>query len=226
MPGRKVPLVTGETYHVFNRGVASQPIFLDKRDYQRAIETAFFYQNIKTPLRYSFFIRLTKDRRLEILEKLRKEKNFFVDIIAYCFMPNHIHLLLKQLKDLGISAYMSNLCNSYTRYFNTKKKRTGPIFQGKFNAVRIETDDQLLHVQRYIHLNPYSSYVVKNLRELESYPYSSLPEYLGLTREEHCSKEMVLGGHFKDIKAYKEFLFNQADYQRSLERIKHLIFEN
>lgn len=225
MPGRKIPLITGQVYHIFNRGVAEQPTFLDKKDYQRALETAFFYQNLKTPLRYSYFIRLTRDRRLEILKKLREEKDYSVDIIAYCFMPNHFHFLLKQLKDTGISIYMSNLCNSYTRYFNTKRKRIGPIFQGKFKGVRIGTDEQLLHVQRYIHLNPYSSYVVKTLNELEDYQCSSLPEYLGLRDQEFCKKELVLKGHFRDTKTYRKFIFDQADYQRRLEQIKHLTLE-
>ena len=76
-----------------------------------------------------------------------------MEIICYCLMPNHLHLLLRQLMDGGISKFMSNFANSYTRYFNTKSKRKGPVFEGKFKAKRIETDEQLLHLSRHIHLN-------------------------------------------------------------------------
>ena len=155
-------MVTNEYYHVLNRGVASQPIFSSKRDYRRIIATIFYYQNKEVPLKYSKFLRLAKKKRTEILENLKIRKKYRVEIICYCLMPNHIHLLLKQAIDEGISRFMSDLTNSYTRYFNTKNKRKGPLFEGKFRAIRVETDEQLLHLSRYIHLNPYSSYVVKD----------------------------------------------------------------
>lgn len=224
MPGRVIPLITNQVYHVINRGVASQPIFLDQRDYLRTIEIILYYQNQKVPLRYSFFRRLPVKQRMEILDNLKRRADFLIEIIAYCLMPNHFHLLLKQIKDGGISTFMSNLSNSYTRYFNTKQKRIGPLLQGKFKAVRVETDEQLLHLSRYIHLNPYSSYVIKSLKKLESYPYSSLPEYLSLTKSKNCHKEIVLD-NFKNPTSYKKFVFDQADYQRMLQEIKQLILE-
>ena len=140
-------------------------------------------------------------------------------------MPNHFHLLLKQIIDGGISKFMSNFTNRYTRYLNTKNDRNGPIFQGRFKAIRIETDEQLLHVCRYIHLNPYTSYVVKTFSNLEKYPYSSFPEYLGKTKREFCNKELILHHFNKDRKDYKKFVFNQANYQRELNKIKHLTLE-
>lgn len=224
MPGRGVPLVNDEIYHVVNRGIASQPIFFNKKDYERKIATISYYQHASPPLRYSFFIRLPKDRRLEIIEKFKKKGDILVEIIAYCLMPNHLHLLLKQKSNNGISSFMSNISNSYTRYLNVKNKRFGPIYQGKFKAVRIETDEQLLHVQRYIHLNPYSSHVVRDIEELEKYPYFSLSEYLDKSYLDLCNKELVLG-FFKNKKAYKKFIYNQADYQRKLDDIKHLTLE-
>ncbi len=224
MPGRKIPLVTGQVYHVLNRGISLQSTFRAKKEIQRGLGLMRYYQNQKPPLRYSQFLALSGKRRKQILENLKKEKNFFVEIIAYCLMPNHFHLLLKQLKEKGISKFMSNFTNSYTRYFNTKRKRNGPLFQGKFKAVRIETDEQLLHLSRYIHLNPYSSYVLKTLRDLEKYQYSSLPEYLDNRQAGFCSKEIVLG-QFKSPRAHKKFVFDQADYQRKLEKVKHLSLE-
>ena len=125
----------------------------------------------------------------------------------------------------GISSFMLKFSDSYTRYFNTKNKRIGPIFQGRFKSVRVESEQQLLHVSRYIHLNPYSSGIVKTVADLKKYYYSSLPEYLGLTKNEICQKEIVTG-YFQKPGSYQEFVFEQADYQRELAMIKHLLLEN
>ena len=224
MPGRKTPLITDQFYHVLNRGIALQPTFTTRRFFQRAIEVMRYYQNTKPPLRYSQFLALSNKRRKKILENLAKEENFWVEIICYCLMPNHFHLMLKQVKENGISKFMSNFTNSYTRYFNVKNKRNGPLFQGKFKAIRIETNEQLLHLSRYIHLNPYSFYVVKTFKELKKYPYSSFPEYLGESQVVFCSKEIVLG-QFKNPELYKKFVLDQADFQRKLQKIKYLTLE-
>jgi putative transposase len=225
MPGRKIPLVTNQFYHVLNRGISLQPAFVTRRDYQRAIEVLVYYQNEKPPLRYSQFLALTNKRRKQILDGLSEKREFLVEIIAYCLMPNHFHFMIKQLKKEGISKFMSNFTNSYTRYFNVKNKRNGPLFEGKFKAIRIETDEQLLHLSRYIHLNPYSSYVVKTLKDLKNYAFSSFSEYLGNAEINICSKEIVLG-QFKNVELYKKFVFDQADYQKRLEEIKHLTLED
>ena len=143
-------------------------------------------------------------------------------------MPNHFHLLLKQLKNNGISTLVANFQNSYTRYFNLKNKRVGPLFQGAFKAVRVETDEQFLHVSRYIHLNPYSSLVVKSLEELQRYPWSSLPEYLN--PKKHKNKisfpKEILDFFDDNLHDYQKFIYNQAEYQKNLETIKHLIFDD
>mgnify|MGYP001562929218 CR=1 FL=1 len=225
MPGRETPLITGEIYHIVNRGIASQSIFLNQRDYQRALETILYYQNKKSLLRYSYFIRLQQSIRLEILKKLNDQKDhLLVEIFAYCLMPNHFHLLLKQLIDNGISNYLSKFSNSYTRYFNVKNNRIGPLLQGKFKSVHVDNDEQLLHLSRYIHLNPYSSDIVKSLKGLKEYPYSSLPEYLELDQKNYCRRDLILS-YFKTADSYEDFIFSQADSQRELDIIKHHTLE-
>lgn len=224
MPGRNIPLVTGQIYHVVNRGIASQPIFLGKRDYDRALDAIFYYQNQHVPSRYSYFLRLPLKQRTEILTKLRQKREYLVEIVCFCLMPNHIHILLKQLQANGISNFMSNITNSFTRYFNTKNHRLGHLFQGKFKAVRIETEEQLIHVSRYIHLNPYTSYLLKGLEDLEKYPYSSMIEYMNPKGVEICNKEIITS-QFKSRSNYRKFIFDQADYQRQIGDIKHLILE-
>ena len=118
---------------------------------------------------------------------------------------------------------MSNFQNSYTRYFNKRHKRDGSLFLDQFKAVRVVSEQQLLHLSRYIHLNPYSSYVVKNFSELKNYQWSSFPEYLG-EKNGFCATEVVLS-FFPSREKYKNFVLNHADYQRGLEIVKHLMFD-
>lgn len=223
MPGRTTPLITDQIYHVLNRGISFQPTFKFKKDFDRAIEVARYYQNKNTPIRYSKFMLSSLDERKEVLTDLLKKKDFLVEIIAYCLMPNHFHLILKQLEENSISKFMSRFTDSYTRYFNVRNNRQGPLFQGRFKAIRVETDNQLFHLTRYIHLNPYSSFVVKTIPELLSYQYSSFWEYLS-DSPLICSKKIVLN-QFKNIEAYRKFVLDQADYQRKLDEIKHLLLE-
>ncbi|RJQ38055.1 hypothetical protein C4559_02420 [Candidatus Microgenomates bacterium] len=223
MPGRKVILANNEIYHIFNRGIASMPTFSNHKDYRRAIDAIFYYQNKTVPLRYAKFLKLPLNERSKLLEELRVKMNWWVEIICYCLMPNHFHLLLKQIENNGISKFVGNFANSYTRYFNTKQDRKGPIYEGKFKSVRIETEEQLLHVQRYIHLNPYSGYLIKRPEDLEKFSYSSFPEYVDKDKTGFCSKDLILS-NFKNIGLFKEFVYNQADYQKKLVEIKHLLF--
>lgn len=139
-------------------------------------------------------------------------------------MPNHFHFEIEQKKDNGISQFFSNFTNSYTKYLNTRTERSGSLFEGTFKAVRVETDEQLIHLSRYIHLNPVTSFVVKK-EGLENYPWSSLPEYLGQDKENPiCNKHKILD-MFHSVEEYRKFLFDQISYAQELDEIKHLIFE-
>lgn len=223
MPQRKIPLVNDQYYHIFNRTIHKEPLFTKIKDCDRAITTLDFYRFANPPLRLSYYLAFGQDKRNNIRSSFFESSKKLVEIIAFCLMPNHFHLLLKQIADGGISKFLAQFQNSYTKYFNTKYARDGHLFRGQFKAIRIEDDNQLLHVQRYVHLNPYTSFVVKNLKDLEDYPYSSLREYLGKP-EGFCGKEIILS-HFSSVQSYKRFIFDQADYQRKLEEIKHLILE-
>lgn len=222
MPARIIPIVTDEVYHVFNRGINHQPTFTSKREFERAVLTIKFYQVAKPPARLSKVLQLPKELKEDILKSL-DEAEKLVEIISFCFMPNHFHFLLKQKKDGGIAKFVGNFQNSYTRYRNTKNESDGSIFLTQFKAIRIITDEQLIHVSRYIHLNPYTGYVVKSLAELKQYPWSSFKYFLS-GRKEFINPDLVMG-MFKDNKAYEQFVYDQADYQRELKSIKHLIIE-
>ncbi|BCX15086.1 MAG: hypothetical protein KatS3mg088_769 [Patescibacteria group bacterium] len=217
---RKTIFADGEVYHIYNRGIEGNDIFTSKREYKRAILTLAYYLFSNQPFRLSKLLVLENQRRQGVLENMERNGERRVDIIAYCLMPNHFHFLLRQLKDGGVSGFVSDFTNSYTRYFNKRHNRVGPIFQGSFKAVHIDTNEQLLHVSRYIHINPAVSYLVKK-EDLESYPWSSLPEYFGKMEAEICNKDLVLN-QFKDANFYRDFVFAQIDYGRELEEMKHL----
>ncbi|MBI4038195.1 transposase [Candidatus Daviesbacteria bacterium] len=222
MAYRKTPVVNGEIYHVYNRSNGQQEIFLSAKDYQRAMEVFRFYLFGKPSLRFSFYNRLPKDQKPKYLEGLYLGKPI-VDIIGFCLMPNHFHFLLKGLEGKGINQFISNFQNSYAKYFNIKMTRTGSLFQQNFRAVRIESDEQLIHVSRYIHLNPITAFLVRTMEELEHYQWSSYPDYI--QRGKTYIKKGVVLDHFRSIADYKQFMANQIDYQRKLDRIKHLLME-
>ena len=223
MPGRNVPLVNEQIYHIFNRGVAKRSIFLTANYYRRALETIWFYQKDSLALSFSDFLSIPSNQKPLTNDRIEKLPNR-IEIIAYCLMPNHLHILIKQLIANGISSFMSDFQNSFTKYFNIKNKRKGHLFEGKFKAVRIETDEQLIHTSRYIHLNPTTSSLVKDA-SLHAYPWSSLPEYLNEDSPQKCSKESMLA-YFKNRKDYREFVYDQIDYQRSLRHKQHLFLDD
>ncbi len=175
------PFVAGEFYHLYNRGVEKRKIFLDKWDYLRFLETLDFYRKTPLPMKLSDFrrgvIKLKKiDRQLEL-----------VQIFCYCLMPNHFHLLVKQLQDNGVSEFINKVSNSYTRYFNTKYKRVGSLFQGVFKAKLVETDEYLLQLSKYIHRNPFPL----DGWEGRVYSYSSYGYYLSGQKHPFCDTEFI-----------------------------------
>lgn len=224
MSYRKQPIFPDQIYHVFNRSIALQPIFSEAKDYQRFLNVVDFYRFASPGLRFSHYNRLLSEDKKTFIEKLQKEGKKQISIFAFCLMPNHFHFLLKELENNGIRKFSSNLQNSYAKYFNTKQKRGGALFQEMFKAVRIESDEQLVHVARYIHLNPFTSFLVKNINQLRIYPWSSLNTYLGIGNFNFLETDFLMG-FFPSKKEFKTFTLEQADYQRQLGLIKHLILE-
>lgn len=218
MPYRTTPLAKDQVYHIYNQGVAKASVFKNKSDFSRLIRTFTYYRHLNPPVRLSQVQRwLTKFKEIPIKPGAPK----LVDIYSYCLMPNHFHLLVKQLTENGISIFIRRSINSYTRYFNTRHQRVGPLFKGPFKVVRIATDEQLVHVSRYIHLNPLVSFLV---RELADYSWSSYPAYLDLRKDTLCYKEKILS-HFRSPQDYQKFVLDHADYAKKLEEMKHLLFD-
>lgn len=198
------------------------PIYKTLSDYRRFLSLIDFYRFGDQNLSFSRYLSLPMEERENFTKSLRKS-DAQVEIFAYCLMPNHFHFLLRQVKDNGIRRMLSNVQNGYGKYFNLKNERNGPIFESRFKALRLETDEEFLHVSRYIHLNPSTSYLVEP-DSLLTYEWSSFPEYMGKRESVFIDKDLVLalGGR---AEKYKDFVLNQAEYQRELNKIKHALLE-
>lgn len=214
---RKIPLVTGEIYHVFNRGVNKGEIFFSESDYRRFFRAAVHYKTKDT--KFSYERPFNDPVSLKSLRPVGPPK---IQVLAYCLMPNHFHFLLKQLVDGGVTSYFRHLANSYSHYVSVKHKRVGPLFQGRFKNVLIESQEQLLHVSRYIHLNPLITDLVGDLK---NYSWSSYRAHIQNYKDELAEPEIILQD-FKTKADYERFVLDQEDYTRTLEEIKHLLVDN
>lgn len=222
MPARNIPLVSDQVYHIFNKIQNGEPLFTLKSYCRPMINALWYYQYAAPSMKLSCFRHQSAGERPKIIESLHNGKRL-VDILAYCLMPNHFHLLVQQKESNGVSLYMSKVQNSITRFINIKKKQKGHIFIGQFKAVRVEKETLLLHVSRYIHLNPYTGYVTRSIEETKKFSWSSYHEYVANSGG-ICQQQLILS-HFKTKQKYEKFIESQKDYQRTLADIKHSIFE-
>lgn len=220
MPRRCIPLVAGEFYHVYNRGVARQPIFLRHSDYERFMLAFGYYRFAESQMSLSRLLDVNREERERWLAHMTQRAQQRVSIVSFALMPNHFHFLLRVLVDGGLSTFMGQLANSYSRYFNVIHDRVGPVFQGPFKAIRIETDAQMIHLSRYIHLNPLTGHVVRET-EWRSYPWSSFSEFLR-GRSSLVDLAPVMR-HFPSPTDYERFVEAQATLTHSLRLIRHLI---
>ena len=220
---RSVVLANDQVYHVFNRGIERRTIFTKKREYQRMTDTLWYYRHAHVPMTLSAYYALPQAAKEMMTARLNSDTRYGVSILAYCLMPNHFHLLLRQHIDQGVQKFMAIIQNSYTKYFNTKYKRVGPLLQGTFKAVWIESDEQLLHVSRYIHLNPVASFLVSDAHLL-TYPWSSLSEYENPRRDGICDTATILG-MMKTRTAYRNFVLDQIGYAKTLGKIKYITID-
>ena len=213
---RKVVFANGEIYHIFNQSIANEEIFAGKRNLVKILHLIDYYR-FKQKISFSRLKLLTRNARFEYLSEVRKQKPL-IEMYAYAYMPNHFHILLKQIQDNGIVTFASNIQNSFAKYFNIRHNRGGSLFKRPFKAKWIDSGETLTHVSRYIHLNPVTSYIVE-YHELETYPWTSYPFYVGTKKDNLVDTKLILD-IFGSRKNYTDFVSNQVDYQRKLHLIK------
>lgn len=201
-------------YHVFTRGVEKRVIFKSNTDRLRFLDILIHCLPNEPILNFSHAKKLKRE------PKITHAGKGLVDILSYCLMNNHIHLLLLENVEGGISRYMQRLLNSFARYFNVKYERTGALFAGPFRAVPVLSDDQFLHVSRYIHLNPYEAKITK---DVFSYPWSSLHAYVK-NKKSFCHTQLI--NSLMTRKEYKDFISDYLDYEQTLAAFPTLLLDD
>lgn len=229
MPTKRPQLVNDEIYHIILRAVGDDVIFKDENDYFRGIFSLYEFNN-------SSHVLILKRRRDRLVYKKRAKRmgsdpsqsidkrDKFVEILAFCFMPNHIHIVVRQLQENGISSFVKKVSGGYASYSNLKYKRKGHLFN-RFKAVHIENDNQLRNVMAYVWCNPislvepgYKENGVKDIKKVlkflfEKYRWSSLwdcvdkENFQSVIGKDYVSK--VLG----DKKKCKEIIENWVKYK-------------
>ncbi len=199
MPSRNVLKVEAPEsyYHVYARGSTRQTIFLEKSDFE------YFERLFQRYLARNNLVNSGGQPYPYHGDRLR--------LLCYCLMPNHFHLLVYQEAEKAMSAFMRSLMTSYSRYFNTKYKRTGSLFESRYKAVRIDQQNYLEHVTRYIHLNP---------RYWKRYRYSSVCFYARPPIPGWLKPEAILS-LFESGAAYVAFLEDYENHKAMLDQIKH-----
>lgn len=215
MPFRKIFFASNNFYHIFTKSIAGYKVFYSDEDYRRMIQTLDFYTFEKPICKLSDYLE-NKEKNKIIEEKIQ---NKIIKIIAYVLMPTHFHLILMPLRDNIVSQYMNTTLKSYSKYFNFKYKRKGPLWESRFKAVLVTANEQLIHLTRYIHLNPVTAYLVN---KPEEWQYSSYHEYIKVCNDGICDFSEYI-----DITPsyYKQFVNERIEYQRELAKIKDLLFE-
>lgn len=210
--------ITGSFYHIYNRGVAKQIIFNDNADFQQFSNTLSFYLEESPESGLS-----SSKKKSDFIKKYltSEPKKPIVAIHAYCLMPNHFHLLIQQLVDNGISTFLRRTQLSYTRYYNVRYERVGPLLQGTFRAIPVENDQQLLHLSRYIHLNPFVAKLSVNPHD---YLWSSLSNFYKKINSRLCKPSFVLEV-FNSTGEYQRFIEDYASYAQDIHELKQQLID-
>ncbi len=202
-------IVPGEYYHIYNRGAFKQNLFKDIRDYARFL---FYTLYAQSPIPFHHIDRILKTFTATDGFVVSPEEtndiilNRGVELTAFCLMPNHYHLLVKEVEEGGIAYYMQRVGSGYTKYFNTKYEASGRIFQGAYKSRHVADDNYLLYLSAYIHRNPRELPAWKN-KEFE-YPWSSLKDFTEANRWGGLLMSDIIAGQFETTKNsnYKDFV--------------------
>ena len=243
MPYRRQQFANGEIYHLMIRSIDDNLLFKDVDDYYRGIFSIYEFNNsnpvsiFRRRKAISAFKKSLKEQGIQSPSlsgslMMPDDRDLMVEIFAFCFMPNHIHLLVRQIKNGGIEKFMRKIGTGYAKYFNKKYDRKGYVFQNRFVSVPVKNDGQLKTVFAYIHTNPISliephwkEIGIKDQNEvikfLENYKWSSYLDYIGkqnffsVTQRDFISG--VIGGEqgcrscVEDWVRYKEEIMGFSD---------------
>ncbi len=223
---RNIKFTNGEFYHIYNRGNNKRPIFINPFYLKRFLQSMIEF-NVEGPIGSIYANSFKKDPQLsgsatKLAGRSMAKSGRIVDLVCYCLNFNHFHFLIRQVKKDGITKFMHKLGTGYTQYFNEKNKSSGGLFQGKFKAIHIDSNDYLLHLSAYINLNNKTHQLSGSATKLHK---SSWDEYVGNepAADQLCRKEIILS-QFKNRLEYENFasetlanIRERKDMDKSLE---------
>lgn len=210
-------ICTGEIYHVYSRSVGGIEIFRDDFDYQRMLDALTFFRFRDRLLHFHKWLEKA-DLSLRLIT--HEENDTHVDLLCYCLMPNHVHFILLETHTNGIATFMGDLQNSYAKYLNATLKRKGGIWQRPFQAKHVNTNEQLFHLTRYIHLNPVTAYLCAQPQE---WKYSSFAEYTEEVKQTLCQRPEYM--RYNPVE-YMELTMSHIQWQRELALAKKVTVPN
>ncbi len=236
MPKRKTEFINGEIYHITARSVDGRPLFMDGEDNWRGIFALYEFNREE-----SVTIRRQREKRAKLKQEIRikarsipdavaarldqcDDRDKQVEILVFVFMPNHVHLLVRQLKPDGVRVFVSRFCKGYAQYFNARYERMGALFQGRFEAKYVGDNDYLKTLFVYIHTNPVSIIspgwkekgvedAAKAKRFLGKYRWSSYLDYLGQNNFPSITNRTFFNKIFKEPETMKEFVDSRIGYK-------------
>jgi putative transposase len=205
------PVFDEETiYHIYNRGVEKRNIFSNDRDRFRFIHDLYEFndEDPASNMWYYFNRKISEVQpHYHNIPRERKKRKLLVEILAFVLMPNHYHLLLRQVKENGIIRFMQKLGTGYTMYFNKVYNRSGVLFQGRYKSIAVAEEPHFIYLPFYIHANPLKTYRGSTsldgmMKFLEGYRWSSFPDYLGRKNFPSLTSRTFLSQYFGGPKAF------------------------
>lgn len=230
----------GKIYHIYNRGVEKRDIFLSDGDRWRFLQGLYLFNDESVSANLLFRLEQEKGKMhfgilRDYMKKAEIKRKPLVRIMADCLKPNHFHLLVEETQKDGISRFMQKLGTGYTKYFNMKYERVGGLFQGVYKAVEVKKDAQLQYLLAYINvinpgqeLEPELKSMAQDpeeiLRFVESYPWSTHPEYLG-KRDSIIIDKGIAGELFSTPAKYKTFVSDVIQGKQQLNLRKEALLD-
>lgn len=210
---RVLKTAVGEYYHIYNRGVEKRNIFANNDDLWRFMTLLIIFQGKIYIPQVSRLVTYVKHWMFDkdIFEEIISERT--VELVCFCLMPNHFHLILKEIKEGGIPSFMQRLGDAYTKYFNLKYKRTGHLFGAKYQSVHINKDSYLKYLSAYIHINPRE--IISWTKKEHLYPWSSFQDYIKTNRWNKFLNPSIILEQFKNQKHYLDYVSNSNIKKKS-----------